>query len=78
VAVSATGFSPAVRNLARSKQVDLQSLEELEADVVFDWLYAQTVEYRMRHVDAAGVSIDIAEQVTKIDSARLASKPGEN
>ena len=73
VAVSATGFSPAARNLARSKQVDLRSLEELEADVVFDWLYAQTVEYRMRHVDAAGVSIDIAEQVTEIDAARLAS-----
>jgi hypothetical protein len=73
VAVSATGFSPGARNLARSKQVDLRSLEELEADVVFDWLYAQTVEHRMRHVDVAGVSIDLAEQVTEIASARLAS-----
>src|SRR5450755_1135823 len=73
VAVSATGFSPGARNLARSKQVDLRSLEELEADVVFDWLFAQAVEHRMRHVDVTGASIDIAEQVTEIDSARLAS-----
>jgi hypothetical protein len=72
VAVSATGFSPGARNLARSKQIDLRSLEELEADVVFDWLYAQTAEYRTRHVDVAGASIDIAE-VTEIDPARLAS-----
>jgi hypothetical protein len=73
VAVSATGFSPGARNLARSKQVDLRSLEELEADVVFDWLFAQAVEHRMRHVDVTGASIDVAEQVTEIDSARLAS-----
>jgi Restriction endonuclease len=73
VAVSATGFSPGARNLARAKQVDLRSLEELEADVVFDWLHAQTVEHRSRHVDLAGASIDLSEQVTEIDSARLAS-----
>jgi hypothetical protein len=73
VAVSATGFSPGARNLARPKQVVLRSLEELEADVVFDWLYAQTVEHRTRHVDVVGLSIDIAEWVTEVDAAWLAS-----
>jgi hypothetical protein len=73
VAVSAAGFSPGARNLARSKQIDLRSFEELEADVVFDWLDAQTVEHRIRHVDVVGVPIDLADRVTKIDSAKLAS-----
>jgi hypothetical protein len=73
VAVSATGFSPGARNLAQSKQIDLRSFEDVEADVVFGWLDAQTIEYRIRHVDVVGVSIDVADGVTKIDSAKLAS-----
>ena len=73
VAVSAGGFSAGARNLARSKQVDLRSLEELEPHVVYDWLTDQTLDHRTRHVDVVGASFHLGEQPTEIDPATLAS-----
>ena len=72
VAVSAAGFTPGAQNLARSEQVELRSFEELSADVVFDWLHAEVVEHRSRHVDAINVSVDLADRETSIDPAKLA------
>ena len=67
------GFSAGARNLARSKQVDLRSLEELEPHVVYDWLTDQTLDHRTRHVDVVGASFHLGEQPTEIDPATLAS-----
>jgi hypothetical protein len=72
VAVSAAGFTPGARNLARSEQVELRSFEELSADVVFDWLDAEVVEHRNRYVDVINVSIDLADRETAIERAKLA------
>jgi hypothetical protein len=73
VAVSAGGFSAGARNLARSKQVDLRSLEELEPHVVYDWLTDETMDYRTRHVDLIDASIHLGEIPAEIDPAALAS-----
>lgn len=73
VAVAAGGFSAGARNLARSKQVDLRSLEELEPHVVFDWLTDQTLDHRTRHVEAVGVSFHLGEPSAEIDPGTLAS-----
>lgn len=72
VAVSASGFSAGARNLARSKQVDLRSLEKLEPDVVFGWLNDQTIDYRTRHVDATRVSCHLGELRADVDPVKLA------
>ncbi len=72
VAVSAAGFTLAARNFACSEQVELRSFEELSADVVFDWLHAEAVEHRSRHVDAINLSVDLADGVTAIDPVKLA------
>lgn len=72
VAVSAAGFTPGAQNLARSKQVELRSFEELSADVVFDWLHAEVADHRSRHVDAINISVDLAGRKTAIDPAKLA------
>ena len=58
-------FSAGARNLARSKQVDLRSLEELEPHVVYDWLTDQTLDHRTRHVDVIGASFHLGEQPTR-------------
>lgn len=73
VAVPAGGFSAGARNLARSKQVGLRSLEELEPHVVYDWLTDQTMDHRTRHVDVTGASFHLSEPPTEIDPATLAS-----
>jgi hypothetical protein len=73
VAVSARGFSAGARNLARSKQVDLRSLEELEPHLVYDWLTDETMDHRTRHVDVTDTSIHLGEIPTEIDPAALAS-----
>jgi Restriction endonuclease len=73
VAVSAAGFSAGARKLARSKQVDLRSLEELEPDVVFSWLYDETADHRTRHVDVVGASVHLGESLTEIAPSKLAS-----
>src|SRR4051812_18358578 len=73
VAVSSGGFSASARNLARSKQIDLRSLEELEPHVVFDWLTDQTLDHRTRYVDVVGVSVHLSEPTTEIDPMTLAS-----
>lgn len=72
VAVSAAGFTAGAQNLARSEQVELRSFEELSADVIFDWLYAEVVEHRSRHVDAINLSVDLADRETAIDPTKLA------
>jgi hypothetical protein len=77
VAVSAGGFSAGARNLARSKQVDLRSLEELEPHIVYDWLTDETMDYRTRHVDVIDASIHLGEIPTEIDPAALASILGK-
>jgi hypothetical protein len=71
VAVSTGGFSAGARNLARSKQVELRSLEELEPYVVYHWLADQTVDHRTRHVDVAGASFHLGESLTEIDPVTL-------
>lgn len=73
VAVSASGFSASARNLARSKQIDLRSLEELDPHIVFDWLTDQTIGHRTRHVDVVGASVNLGESTTEIDWTTLAS-----
>jgi hypothetical protein len=72
VAVSAAGFSAGGRNVARSKQIDLRSLKELEPHVVFGWLYDQTVDHRARHVDVVGASFHLGEPLTEINPVKLA------
>lgn len=73
VAISASGFSSGARNLARSNQVELRSLEELEPETIFDWLSDQTIGHRTRYVDVVGVSINMADQLTEANEAQLAS-----
>jgi hypothetical protein len=73
VAVSAGGFSAGARNLARSKGVDLRSLEELGPDLVYDWLTAQTLDHRTRHVDLIGASFHLGDTPAETDPAALAS-----
>jgi hypothetical protein len=73
VAVSAGGFSAGARNLARAKQVDLRSLESLGPDVVYDWLAAETLDHRTRHVDAVNISVHLGEPSAEVDPPVLAS-----
>ncbi|MCO5999829.1 restriction endonuclease [Actinoallomurus rhizosphaericola] len=73
VAVSASGFSASARNLAKSKQIDLRSLEELEPHVVFDWLTDQTIDHRTRYINAVRISVHLGEPTTKIDPTTLTS-----
>lgn len=73
VAVSSGGFSASARNLARSKKIDLRSLEELDPHIVFDWLTDQTLDHRTRYVDVIGVSVHLSEPTTEIDPITLAS-----
>lgn len=72
VAVSASGFSAGEQNLARSQQIGLRSLEKLEPRAVFGWLNDQTIDYRTRHVDVAGVSVGLGELREEVDPAKLA------
>ena len=61
VAVSATGFSQGAHNLAQLKQIELRSFAEIDEAVVFAWLKILAVEYRTRHMDVVGVTIDLAD-----------------
>ena len=78
VAVSAGGFSAGARNLARSKQVDLRSLEELEPHVVYDWLTDQTLDHRTRHVDVIGASFHLGEHADRDRPGDPGFNPGKN
>lgn len=73
VAVSAGGFSAGARNLARSKQIDLRSLETLEPQALFSWLTDQTIDHRTRHVDITGISVHLGELRAPADPAKLAA-----
>jgi hypothetical protein len=69
IAVSATGFSQSARNIARYKQIELRSLEELDEDVVFDWLKAKIAEHRTRSIEVTGCQIDLGDEISGITPA---------